>query len=105
MSAFLGWSAVGTANPASGQVERIMPGFCTNCGAPLGAVFCPRRGKGAQQSSRAGADVAHPRGEAPQQAQPPQPQPAATQPQLAPTQPASTPQPAPAPAPMQQAPA
>ena len=60
-----------------------MPGFCTNCGAPLAGAFCGRCGQRAQSPS-ASAQPPAPT---------PQPEPTATssQPASAPPQPAATP--------------
>ena len=64
-----------------------MPGFCTNCGAPLAGAFCGRCGQRAESAS------------APAQSPAPTPQPESTvtsgQPSSAPPQPNVTPQPAP----------
>src|SRR5438105_817759 len=56
--------------------DNAMPGFCTNCGAPLAGVFCGRCGQRAQSAS------------APQE----QPQPSFATPQ--PEPPVTSPQPA-----------
>src|SRR4029077_1164548 len=71
--------------------DNAMPGFCTNCGAPLAGAFCGRCGQRAQSAS---APQVQPSSAAPQ----PEPPVTSSQPAAAMPQPTVAAQPA-APAP------